>query len=78
MSKFDHLLLSAQQVLIKIVEHHLNRLNHLIPESDSDVEMVDLEFFDEPGPVGRYKKGIWHSAPFETYGSVVQSRPRYI
>lgn len=68
MSKFDCLLISAQQLLIKIVEYRLNRQNRLIYESDSDVEMVDLEFFDEPGPVGPYKEGIWHSVPFGTYG----------
>ena len=77
MSKFNSLLVSAQELLISIVENRLHRQNRLLLDSDSDVEMSDLEVFDEPVPIDRCKMGIWHSELFETCSGVFQShRPR--
>ncbi len=73
MSMFNSLLVSAQELLITIVENRLHRQNRLLLDSDSDVEMTDLEFFDEPVPIDHCMKGIWHSEPFETCAGVFRS-----
>ena len=73
MSTFDSLLVSAQELLISIVEDRLNRLSRCIQDSDSDVEMVDLEFFDDPVPIDLCTKGIYRSEPFGTCAGVIQS-----
>lgn len=73
MSMFNSLLVSAQELLITIVENRLHRQNRLLLDSDSDVEMSDLEFFDEPVPIGHRTRGIWHSGLFGTYAGGVQS-----
>ena len=73
MSRFNSLLVCAQELLISIVENRLHRQNRLLLDSDSDVEMTDLEFFDEPVPIDRCRVGIWNSEPFETWSGVFQS-----
>ena len=73
MSRFNSLLVCAQELLISIVENRLHRQNRLLLDSDSDVEMTDLEFFDEPVPVDLCTMGILYSEPFETCAGVFQS-----
>ena len=78
MSKFDVLLLSAQELLLDILEYRLLRQNHLNHSCDSDVEMVDQEFFDEPVQVDPRSWGICYSKQSETCAEVIQSRQHRI
>ena len=73
MFKYHSLLISAQELLISIVESRLNCHNHLLQESDSDVEMSDVEFFDEPVLIGLRRAGISRSERSETRAGVVRS-----